>query len=115
MARFHTEGNNYLLDLSHELKAEKKAHQSQKEFDGRNLLLLFQMNSTRTRCSFEVSGQDLGMGTTFLSNSHFGETETIKDSMRVFSGMYDVIGYRGAQHSTLVEMTKESTIPIING
>lgn len=105
----------YLLDLALKLKEEKKNKLDQREFIGRNLLMLFQMNSTRTRCSFETAGNDLGMGTTFLSNSHFGNTETIKDSMRVFSSIYDVIGYRGAKHSDLLEMAKESTIPIING
>lgn len=105
---------NYLLDLAHQLKSEKRDFKSQRELVGRNLLMLFQMNSTRTRCSFEVSGQDLGMGTTFLSQSHFGDTETIKDSMRVFSSMYDCICYRGAEHSLLKEMADESSIPIIN-
>ena len=79
------------------------------------MLMLFEMESTRTRCAFETSAQDLGMGTTYLSNSHFGTKETIKDSMRVFSSMYDVIAYRGKDHKQLLEMANESTIPIING
>ena len=112
---FTPEQIRYLIDLAEELKAEKKAHVNQKVLDGRDLLLLFEMNSTRTRCAFETSGCDLGMGTTFLSNSHFGATETVKDSMRVFSGMYDCIGYRGAKHSTLKQMAEYSDIPIING
>ena len=82
---------------------------------GKNMLMLFEMESTRTRCAFETSAQDLGMGTTYLSNSHFGAKETIKDSMRVFSEMYDVIAYRGKAHDQLVEMAAESDIPIING
>lgn len=111
---FTPEEIRYLLDLALQLKEEKNAGKSQQEHIGKNLLMLFEMNSTRTRCAFETSGCDLGMGTTFLSNSHFGDTETIKDSLRVFSSMYNVIGYRGAKHSTLLEMTKHSSIPIIN-
>lgn len=112
---FTPEEIRYLLDLALELKEKDKKHNVHQDFIGRNFLMLFEMNSTRTRCAFETSACDLGMGTTFLSNSHFGNTETIKDSMRVFSGMYSAIGYRGAKHSTLLEMAKDSTIPIING
>lgn len=105
----------YLLDLALRLKKEKKGHVDQRKCIGDNMLMLFEMESTRTRCAFETSAQDLGMGTTYLSNSHFGTKETIKDSMRVFSSMYDVIAYRGKDHKQLLEMAKESTIPIING
>lgn len=105
----------YLLDLALRLKKEKKEHADQRKCIGDNMLMLFEMESTRTRCAFETSAQDLGMGTTYLSNSHFGTKETIKDSMRVFSSMYDVIAYRGKDHDQLLEMAKESTIPIING
>lgn len=105
----------YLLDLALHLKKEKKDHVDQRKCIGDNMLMLFEMESTRTRCAFETSAQDLGMGTTYLSNSHFGTKETIKDSMRVFSSMYDVIAYRGKDHKQLLEMAKESTIPIING
>ena len=105
----------YLLDLALRLKKEKKDHVDQRKCIGDNMLMLFEMESTRTRCAFETSAQDLGMGTTYLSNSHFGTKETIKDSMRVFSSMYDVIAYRGKDHEQLLEMAKESTIPIING
>lgn len=105
----------YLLDLALRLKKEKKDHVDQRKCIGDNMLMLFEMESTRTRCAFETSAQDLGMGTTYLSNSHFGTKETIKDSMRVFSSMYDVIAYRGKDHKQLLEMAKESTIPIING
>ena len=104
-----------LLDLALRLKKEKKDHVDQRKCIGDNMLMLFEMESTRTRCAFETSAQDLGMGTTYLSNSHFGTKETIKDSMRVFSSMYDVIAYRGKDHEQLLEMAKESTIPIING
>lgn len=109
------ENLRYLLDLALRLKKEKKDHVDQRKCIGDNMLMLFEMESTRTRCAFETSAQDLGMGTTYLSNSHFGTKETIKDSMRVFSSMYDVIAYRGKDHKQLLEMAKESTIPIING
>ena len=105
----------YLLDLAAKLKQEKKEGVSQQKNIGKNMLMLFEMESTRTRCAFETSAQDLGMGTTYLSNSHFGAKETIKDSMRVFSEMYDVIAYRGKEHEQLVQMAAESEIPIING
>lgn len=105
----------YLLDLSHQLKIEKQSGISQKRFEGKNLLMLFEMGSTRTRCAFETSAQDLGMGTTYLANSHFGIRETIKDSMRVFAGMYDVIMYRGEGHEQLKEMASYSKVPVING
>lgn len=105
----------HLLDLSAKLKKEKKEGVNQQKSIGKNMLMLFEMESTRTRCAFETSAQDLGMGTTYLSNSHFGAKETIKDSMRVFSEMYDVIAYRGKDHEQLVEMAAESAIPIING
>lgn len=105
----------YLLDLAHTLKRGKKERADQRKNVGQNLLMLFEMESTRTRCAFETSACDLGMGTTYLSNSHFGTKETIKDSMRVFSGMYDAIAYRGTDHSLLEKMAAESAIPIING
>lgn len=112
---FTPEEIRYLLDLSHDMKKEKKAREDQRRHPGTDLLMLFEMGSTRTRCAFETSGCDLGMGTTYLSNSHFGTKETVKDSMRVFSEMYDVIAYRGPRHSQLLEMVKYSDIPIING
>lgn len=105
----------YLLDLSHEMKRECHEGIDQRRYHGKNLLMLFEMGSTRTRCAFETAGQDLGMGTTYLSNSHFGKKETIKDSMRVFSGMYRAIAYRGPSHAQLLEMVKDCTIPVING
>lgn len=112
---FTPEEIRYLLDLSARMKKEKKEGVNQQKNIGQNMLMLFELESTRTRCSFETSAQDLGMGTTYLSNSHFGEKETIKDSMRVFSEMYDVIAYRGKDHAQLEEMAEECAIPIING
>ncbi len=77
--------------------------------------MLFEMGSTRTRCAFETSAADLGMGSTYLANSHFGVKETVKDSMRVFSAMYDVIVYRGMEHQQLLDMARDCSIPLING
>lgn len=112
---FSPEELRYLLDLAERLKAEKHAHKDQRKNINQNLLMLFEMGSTRTRCSFETSAADLGMGSTYLSNSHFGTKETVKDSMRVFSSMYDAIAYRGTDHARLLEMADIATIPVING
>ncbi|MTK13517.1 MAG: hypothetical protein F8N39_16005 [Clostridiaceae bacterium] len=101
----------YLLDLAHQLKAEKKSGIDQRRFNRKNLLMLFEMNSTRTRCSFETSASDLGMGTTYLVNSHFGTKETIEDSMNVFTAMYDLIVYRGQDHEQLKEMASIHMLP----
>lgn len=105
----------YVLDLAHELKAQKKTGVDQHMFGGKNLLMLFEMGSTRTRCAFETSANDLGMGTTYLANSHFGAKETIEDSMLVFTGMYDAIVYRGENHRQLLDMAESCGIPLING
>lgn len=104
-----------LIDLAHNLKGEKKRGIDQRKFYGKNLLMLFQLGSTRTRCAFETSANDLGMGTTFLSNSHFGTKETIEDSIEVFNSMYDCIVYRGHSHEELEELVKYASIPVING
>lgn len=112
---FTPEEIRYLLDLAHHLKAEKRAGVDQRRLIGKNLLMLFDLGSTRTRCSFETSAFDLGMGSSYLSNSHFGSKETIKDSIRVFNGLYDVAMYRGADHNILLEMAKDAKIPLING
>ena len=74
---FTPEEIRYLLDLAIRLKKESREHIRHQDYIGEDFLLLFEMNSTRTRCAFETSANDLGMGTTFLSNSHFGNTETI--------------------------------------
>ena len=112
---FTPEEIRYLLDLAIRLKDEKKKGADQRKNINRNMLMLFEMESTRTRCAFETSAQDIGLGTTYLSNSHFGTKETIRDSMRVFSAMYDVIAYRGKDHAQLETMAGYSSIPIING
>ena len=86
-----------LIDLAVELKAKKKAGIPHKMHEGKNIALLFEKDSTRTRCAFEVAGADLGMSVTYLgpSGSQMGKKESIADTARVLSRMYDGIEYRG--------------------
>lgn len=107
----------YLIDLSARLKAEKKAHQSQKVLEGRNVALIFEKTSTRTRCSFEVAAHDLGMGTTYLdpSGSQIGKKESIKDTARVLGRMFDGIEYRGFGQDIVEELAKYAGVPVWNG
>lgn len=87
----------YLLDLSKNLKSLKQAGIAHDTLKGKNIVLLFEKTSTRTRCAFEVAGRDLGMGVTFLdpSASQMGKKESIADTARVLGRMYDGIEYRG--------------------
>ena len=107
----------YLLDLSAEFKAKKKAGESVRYFEGRNVALIFEKTSTRTRCSFEVAAHDLGMGTTYLdpTGSQIGKKESIADTARVLSGMYDGIEYRGFGQNIVEELAKYSRVPVWNG
>ena len=86
-----------LIDLAAELKQKKKAHIAHDALRGRNVALIFEKTSTRTRCSFEVAAYDLGMGVTYLdpSGSQIGKKESIADTARVLGRMYDGIEYRG--------------------
>lgn len=105
----------YLLDLSHQLKAEKLAGVDQRRFVGKNVIAQFEWESTRTRCSFETASHDLGLGFTYLSNSHFGKKETVKDSVRVFSEIYDAIVIRSqSDDEYLFEIARNADIPVIN-
>lgn len=108
---------SYLLDLSAELKAKKKAGIPHKICDGKNVALIFEKTSTRTRCSFEVAARDLGMGTTYLdpSGSQIGKKESIADTARVLSGIYDGIEYRGFGQSIVEELAQYATVPVWNG
>lgn len=87
----------YLLDLSAELKAKKKAGELTEYYKGKNIAPIFEKTSTRTRCSFEVAAHDLGMGSTYLdpTGSQIGKKESIADTARVLGRMYDGIEYRG--------------------
>ena len=94
---FSEEEITYFLDLAADLKDKKKKGIPHRICEGKNIALIFEKTSTRTRCSFEVAGHDLGMGTTYLdpSGSQIGKKESIADTARVLAGMYDGIEYRG--------------------
>ena len=106
-----------LLDLSAELKAQKKAGIPHKIHEGKNIVLLFEKDSTRTRCAFEVAGADLGMSVTYLgpSGSQMGKKETIKDTARVLGRMYDGIEYRGFAQTIVEDLGKYAGVPVWNG
>ncbi len=108
---------NGLLDLAAELKAKKKAGIPHKMHEGKNIALIFEKTSTRTRCSFEVAGHDLGMGVTYLdpAGSQIGKKESIADTARVLSRMFDGIEYRGYGQEKVTELAKYSSVPVWNG
>jgi len=107
----------FLLDLSHTVKAEKNAGAAQRRLGGKNICLIFEKTSTRTRCAFEVAAYDLGMGVTYLdpSGSQIGHKESIKDTARVLGRMYDAIEYRGFAQSIVDDLAKYSGVPVYNG
>ncbi len=107
----------YLLDLASELKAKKHAGILHDSLRGRNVALIFEKTSTRTRCSFEVAAHDLGMGTTFLNpqDSQIGKKESIADTARVLSRMYDGIEYRGFGQEIVQALADYSDVPVWNG
>ena len=106
-----------LLDLAADLKAKKKAGIPHKLCEGKNIVLLFEKDSTRTRCAFEVAGHDLGMGVTYLgpTGSQMGKKESIADTARVLGRMYDGIEYRGYGQSIVEELAKFAGVPVWNG
>ena len=106
-----------LLDLAAELKAKKKAGVPHADFAGKNIALIFEKTSTRTRCSFEVAGHDLGMGVTYLdpSGSQIGKKESIADTARVLGRMYDGIEYRGYGQEIVETLAKYAGVPVWNG
>ena len=107
----------YLLDLSKDFKSMKRSGVPHKYLDGKNIVLLFEKTSTRTRCSFEVAGRDLGMGVTYLNpgSSQMGKKESIPDTARVLGRMYDGIEYRGYSQQLVEELAKYSGVPVWNG
>ncbi len=107
----------YLIDLAAKLKAEKKAGIPHKIHEGKNVVLLFEKDSTRTRCAFEVAAYDLGMGVTYLgpTGSQMGKKESIADTARVLAGMYDGIEYRGFGQTIVEELARYSCVPVWNG
>jgi ornithine carbamoyltransferase len=107
----------YLLDLSASLKASKYAGTEQKMLQGKNVVLLFEKDSTRTRCAFEVAALDQGAGVTYLgpSGSQMGKKESMKDTARVLGRMYDGIEYRGYDQRIVETLAKYAGVPVWNG
>ncbi len=107
----------YLLDLAKDFKSMKQAGTPHRYLEGKNIVLLFEKTSTRTRCSFEVAGHDLGMGVTYLDpgSSQMGKKESIADTARVLGRMYDGIEYRGFSQALVEELAKYAGVPVWNG
>ena len=107
----------YLLDLSKNFKNMKRAGIPHKYLEGKNIVLLFEKTSTRTRCSFEVAGMDLGLGVTYLDpgSSQMGKKESIADTARVLGRMYDGIEYRGFSQELVEELAHYAGVPVWNG
>ena len=107
----------YLLDLASDLKEKKKAGIPHRLCEGKNIALIFEKTSTRTRCSFEVAASDLGMGSTYLdpSGSQLGKKESIADTARVLGRMYDAIEYRGFGQERVEALAKYAGVPVYNG
>lgn len=114
---FTSQEIRYLLDLSKELKTLKRTGILHDKLKGKNIVLLFEKTSTRTRCSFEVAGRDLGMGVTYLDSagSQMGKKESIADTARVLGRMYDGIEYRGFSQEIVEELAKYAGVPVWNG
>ncbi|MBO6000841.1 MAG: ornithine carbamoyltransferase, partial [Spirochaetales bacterium] len=114
---FTSEDIQYFLDLSAELKAEKKAGIPHQIHKGKNVALLFEKTSTRTRCAFEVAAFDLGMNAVYLdpSGSQMGKKESIEDTAKVLGRMFDGIEYRGFGQNLVETLAKHAGVPVWNG
>ncbi|MCH5267806.1 MAG: ornithine carbamoyltransferase [Lachnospiraceae bacterium] len=114
---FTKEEITYLLELSAELKAKKKQGIPVNHYTQKNIALIFEKTSTRTRCSFEVAAYDMGMGVTYLDpqGSQIGKKESIPDTARVLGRMYDGIEYRGFDQEIVEELAKYAGVPVWNG
>ena len=114
---FTPEEIRYLLDLSKELKTLKRTGVPHDRLKGKNIVLLFEKTSTRTRCAFEVAGSDLGLGVTYLdaAGSQMGKKESVADTARVLGRMYDGIEYRGFSQETVEELAEYAGVPVWNG
>jgi ornithine carbamoyltransferase len=117
LADFSPEEITYLLDLAAELKAAKEEGRADQKLVGKEIALIFEKDSTRTRCAFEVAAYDQGAHVTFIgpSGSHMGHKETVKDTARVLGRMYDAIEYRGFAQETAEELARWAGVPIYNG
>jgi ornithine carbamoyltransferase len=117
LADFSPEEITYLIDLAAELKAAKKDGREERKLVGKAIALIFEKDSTRTRCAFEVAAFDQGAHVTFIgpSGSHLGHKETVKDSARVLGRMYDAIEYRGFAQETAEQLAEFAGVPVYNG
>lgn len=107
----------YLINLALKFKEKKHSGKKHEYLKGKNIVLLFEKDSTRTRCAFEVGAKDLGMGVTYLgpTGSQMGKKESIKDTARVLARMYDGIEYRGFSQKIVEELAEYSSVPVWNG
>ena len=114
---FSPEEIRYMLDLAKKLKADKRAGKVGDSLKGKNILLLFEKTSTRTRCAFEVGATQEGAAVTFLDNksSQFGKKESLEDSAKVFGRFFDGIEYRGYEQSVVEDLARFSGVPVYNG
>ncbi|MGM0641146.1 MAG: ornithine carbamoyltransferase [Thermotogota bacterium] len=112
---FTREEIQYMLDLSKDLKQKKRMGIKGDMLEGKNIVLLFEKNSTRTRAAFEVAALDEGAHVTFLSNSQMGKKETIKDTARVLGRYYDGIEFRGFKQETVEDLAENAGVPVWNG
>lgn len=114
---FTPEEIRYLIDLSHDLKEKKRTGVRNELLKGKNIVLLFEKTSTRTRCSFEVAAYDEGAHVTFLDSksSQFGKKESVEDSAKVFGRFFDGIEYRGYDQKLVEDLAKYSGVPVWNG
>lgn len=114
---FTAEEIEYLLDLAADLKEKKKKGILHDTLKGKNIALIFEKTSTRTRCSFEVAAHDLGMGTTYLDPgcSQIGKKESIADTARVLGRIFDGIEYRGYGQEIVEELAQNAGVPVWNG
>ena len=112
---FTPEEIRYMLDLAHELKTKKRLGIRNKMLEGKNIVLLFDKTSTRTRCAFEVAAFDEGAQVTFLSNSQMGKKESLEDTAKVLGRFYDGIEYRGFKQAVVELLAKHAGVPVWNG
>ena len=117
LADFSADEITYLLDLAAELKAAKREGREERALTGKNVALIFEKDSTRTRCAFEVAAYDQGAHVTFIgpSGSHMGHKETVRDTARVLGRMYDAIEYRGFAEGTADALAESAGVPVYNG
>jgi ornithine carbamoyltransferase len=117
LADLSPEEITYLIDLATELKAAKEEGREEQQLVGKTIALIFEKDSTRTRCAFEVAAYDQGAHVTFIgpSGSHMGHKETVKDTARVLGRMYDAIAYRGFAQETIEELARWAGVPVYNG